>query len=522
MSNIDIDLADIENRTQAELEPLLAGVTRALALRGDPAPFQPGPPGASAYEIDVANGFQGTEEDWLATIRGKDADLSTVVAALTPATENDALVSALAAQIKKQLDPTGAYASLADLMAAALASGQPTDEGVALPIVSDPASSVIFAAKRNKFNNGFTIEVSEPEELAGTHDVTDEVIAAAAGRPLWVSSPKATEEPAGTWTLGSSLVLSPADDPVVISGLFRRGGSKIIAEASSYTLDAEDADELVEAAGTAHNDRTAGGPVVSEWQVIQPARVYAAQPVPIARNTESYLTLDGQDFAEGGKFAAVWHGRSDERDLNSENLLWAIQDDNNVTHAQLVETKFGTSERRAQVIVEVDPTRGVNSSSDRDGENDYRSGEHFCLVVHFDIAVGVKLYTSRVGRPFVVKHLPVHNDTAAGEALKQMSRLRVFSGATLRSGRAAKPWNGLFGGLQIWNPAALPDPQTDAYLKAAINTLTWGPKDDKLNALYGGAPKVALFGSPADVDAGLNHGTAGDLTRIGPSLGDAA
>lgn len=44
------------------------------SLVGEPAePAEPGAPGASAYELAVANGFVGTEAEWLESLAGEDA-----------------------------------------------------------------------------------------------------------------------------------------------------------------------------------------------------------------------------------------------------------------------------------------------------------------------------------------------------------------------------------------------------------------------------------------------------------------
>jgi len=42
---------------------------------GDPGtPGDPGDPGASAYDIAVSNGFNGTEAEWLASLKGDQGD----------------------------------------------------------------------------------------------------------------------------------------------------------------------------------------------------------------------------------------------------------------------------------------------------------------------------------------------------------------------------------------------------------------------------------------------------------------
>jgi hypothetical protein len=38
--------------------------------------YIPGAPGASAYEIAVANGFVGTEQEWLDSLEGEDGGLA--------------------------------------------------------------------------------------------------------------------------------------------------------------------------------------------------------------------------------------------------------------------------------------------------------------------------------------------------------------------------------------------------------------------------------------------------------------
>jgi len=52
----------------------ISGLTAAMWLYSPPAgmPGSSGVPGLSAYDIAVDNGFDGTEEDWLASLDGKD------------------------------------------------------------------------------------------------------------------------------------------------------------------------------------------------------------------------------------------------------------------------------------------------------------------------------------------------------------------------------------------------------------------------------------------------------------------
>lgn len=50
------------------------GSTTEIQIPGPPGP--PGDKGDSAYEVAVKNGFKGTEEEWLASLKGKDSDES--------------------------------------------------------------------------------------------------------------------------------------------------------------------------------------------------------------------------------------------------------------------------------------------------------------------------------------------------------------------------------------------------------------------------------------------------------------
>jgi hypothetical protein len=56
-------------------------VTSAPIEIGDLGIVLPGPSGLSAYQIAVANGFVGTEAEWLASLEGKDGGDYTLAAA---------------------------------------------------------------------------------------------------------------------------------------------------------------------------------------------------------------------------------------------------------------------------------------------------------------------------------------------------------------------------------------------------------------------------------------------------------
>lgn len=59
---------DIENYIEIEVDPSVGGETISASV--DKA----GPPGLSAYEVAVKNGFVGTEEEWLASLKGEQGD----------------------------------------------------------------------------------------------------------------------------------------------------------------------------------------------------------------------------------------------------------------------------------------------------------------------------------------------------------------------------------------------------------------------------------------------------------------
>jgi hypothetical protein len=68
------------------LTQLNGNIAAAAEARPAPTPppvvnctTQPGPPGKSAYQIAVDNGFVGTEAQWLASLQGADGEGDTVL-----------------------------------------------------------------------------------------------------------------------------------------------------------------------------------------------------------------------------------------------------------------------------------------------------------------------------------------------------------------------------------------------------------------------------------------------------------
>lgn len=75
----------IFNTGSIEISPQYSALIDALGkvnvITSDDTIYIPGPNGKSAYEVAISNGFVGTEEEWLASLKGKDglsgdADLS--------------------------------------------------------------------------------------------------------------------------------------------------------------------------------------------------------------------------------------------------------------------------------------------------------------------------------------------------------------------------------------------------------------------------------------------------------------
>jgi len=70
----------LEGVTPQELEDAIAAVELLPGPKGDPgdASTIPGPSGKSAYELAQAGGYSGTQTQWLASLKGADGAASTV------------------------------------------------------------------------------------------------------------------------------------------------------------------------------------------------------------------------------------------------------------------------------------------------------------------------------------------------------------------------------------------------------------------------------------------------------------
>lgn len=70
------------------------GAAGKAGAKGDPGsqgtPGDVGPQGLSAYQVAVASGYTGTESEWLASLKGKDAPLPKRYFCVSPATGKDA------------------------------------------------------------------------------------------------------------------------------------------------------------------------------------------------------------------------------------------------------------------------------------------------------------------------------------------------------------------------------------------------------------------------------------------------
>ena len=51
-----------------------------------------GQPGASAYEVALANGFSGTESEWLASLKGENGSSQFVVSETAPENPSDGMI----------------------------------------------------------------------------------------------------------------------------------------------------------------------------------------------------------------------------------------------------------------------------------------------------------------------------------------------------------------------------------------------------------------------------------------------